>query len=559
MGGTMTDAELIARLEAMERRLAALERRAAHAGHAQVAAPSPESATQTSAPVIAQPAPAPPPPIHPSSESTPASAAAPPSFAVPPPSPKMEAPRTEPKAAASSAAPAGLERFLGGQVAAWIGGIVVIAAIGIFAKFAIDQGWFERTPPAAKLALSYALSGAFVIAGSLLHGRLGRLPAGAMLAGGIGGLFVSTCAGITPLNVLGPTAALVAGLVVAVIGGALTLRSRELSVAAIALLGAYVVPTCAGIYMLMGQPAGDPPIAGALYLTGVYAVALALAHLGPPRFAWLRFAGALQAISAALLIFDSSRASPALSLGFTVLWWAMTVTECSCAAMRGRSPRLNTAFTVAATSIAATLALRGALATDPWTDVHSWLPAAMAALAAAGAMQLRALVPAGGVDPRDREDDPRGAEIAAATARQSLTLAILSMALVVAQVGAVVRGGSLPVTWAAMGAAAIIVGRRMAQPWTARMGFATAMLSVIALCAVAAGMGTATTVIEYPSDPSLARDSVWAFRLTSAHWSPLMVAVLLALAARASSIGSDPLRRAPVSSGVLAACAMLLW
>ena len=537
----MTDAELIARLETIEGRLAALERVG--------------SKVERPPAVPARPAPqSPPHSVQQIPEAKRSTANAPPSFAA-----ANDATAARP-AASTSTSPAGLERFLGGQVAAWIGGVVVIAAIAIFAKFAIDQGWFERTPPFVKLALAYALSGAFVVAGSLLQGRLGRLPAGSMLAAGIGGLFVSTCAGVTPLNVLGPTAALVAGLAVAVIGGALTLRSRELAVAGIALAGAYIVPVFANIYVLAGRPAGEPPVTGALYLTGVYAVALALARLGPPSFAWLRLSGVLQAISAGLLILEAGRASPTLALGFTILWWAMAIGECSLAALRGKSPRLNTAFTVGATSVAATLALRGALAADPWTDPHSWLPAIMAALAAAGSVQLRALVPSGGIDSRDRQDDPRAAAIATATARQSAVLGILAAALAIVQVGAVVRGGALPVAWAAMGAAAILVGRRMNQPWTARVGIASALLSVVATVALAFGSGGASvTLIEYPADPALRATTMWGFRITDRHWSPLIVAVLLVVCARSSSIGTDPNRRAPMTSGVLAACAMLLW
>lgn len=561
----MTDAELIARLEAIERRLAALERAGSTVERAPAVPPPPAPTHTPSAAPPAPPAPPAPSPRHTPSAASPRSVqqileakrptgTAPPSFAAMP-----EATATR-SAASTSTSPAGLERFVGGQVAAWIGGVVVIAAIAIFAKFAIDQGWFERTPPSVKLALAYALSGAFVIAGSLLQGRLGRLPAGSMLAAGIGGLFVSTCAGVTPLNVLGPTAALVAGLAVAVLGGALTLRSREVAVAAIALVGAYIVPAFANIYVLAGRPAGEPPITGALYLTGVYAVALALARLGPRSFAWLRFAGAFQAISAGLLILDAGRTSPTLALGFTLLWWAMAIAECSMAALRGSSPRLNTAFTVAATSIAASLALRGALATDPWSDPHSWLPAVMAVLAVAGSLQLRSLVPAGGIDQRDHQDDPQAAAVAAATARQSAVLAILAAALAIVQVGAVVRGGALPVAWAAMGAAAILVGRRMDQPWTARVGIASALLSVIATLVLAISSAPASvTLIEYPTDPALRGTTMWGFRFTDRHWSPFIVAVLLVACARARSIASDPNRRAPIASGVLAACAMLLW
>lgn len=463
-------------------------------------------------------------------------------------------------AAPESKPPVDLERFLGVQVAAWIGAIVVIAAIGIFAKFAIDQGWFQKTPPAAKLALAYALAGAFVLAGSLLRERLGRLPSAAMLSAGIGGLFVSTCAGVTPLNVLGPIAALVAGVAAAVLGAALTLRSRELTVGAISLLGAYIVPVFAGIYMPRSALGDGALLTGALYLTGVYAVALTLARLGPPSFAWLRLAGVFQAVSGLFLLIDIGRGTPALSLAFTALWWAMAVAECTLAAMRGATPRFNTAVTVAATSIGATLALRGAFATNPWTDIHSWLPLGMAIAAATTAAYLRGLVPAGGADDRDREEDPEAYAVATACARQSTVLAVLAGALVIAQVGVLVRGGALPVTWTIMGAASIFIGRRSGQMASARLGVTSVMLGLAATVvhAVISLMGS-TTLLEYPSDPALRELSAWSFRFTDRHWAPLIVAFGLLFAARFWSIGADRDRRPPLTSGFLAACAALLW
>lgn len=461
---------------------------------------------------------------------------------------------------ANSSSPEGLEKFLGVKVAAWIGAIVVIAAIAIFAKFAIDQGWMQRTPPGVKLAFAYGMSAAFALAGALLRERLGRLPAGAMLAAGIGGFFVSTCAGVTPLNVLGVGPALLAGVACAIIAGALTLRSRELTVGAISLIGAYAVPAFTNINVLTTGPDNQPPLAGALYLTAVYGVALVLAWIGPANFAWLRFAGIFQAISGVLLLIDTGRAMPVFSLGFTALWWAMTVGECSLAAMRGKSPRLNTTFTVAATAIAATLALRGAFATNPWIDIHSWLPLGMAGAAIALALIVHALVPAGGVDARDREEDAEASAIVDAAARQATVLAILAGALVLVQVGIVVRGGALPVTWAVMGTASILIGRRLGQQPTAWLGVVSVVLGLAAtgLHAII-NLRTSVTLFEYPSDPALREISVWNFQFTKAQIAPIIVAFALLFAARFWSIGRDLAQRASNTGGFLAACAALLW
>jgi hypothetical protein len=574
----MADPELMARLAAIEERLAALEERGALPRVAALA-PQPVDSASNAPPIADRLT-----EVAPRSSAPPSVAAlgALPSSAPPPPPPPLTLasvpsplPRTEAASSApdrnrefpdptepkvDSSSPASLERFLGVQVAAWIGAIVVIAAIAIFAKFALDQGWLQRTPPAVKLAFAYGISAAFAIAGTLLRDRLGRLPAGALLAAGLGGLFVSTCAGVTPLNVLGPAPALLAGIACAIIAGALTLRSRELAVGAISLVGAYVVPVFANIYVFANRADGEPPIAGALYLTAVYGVALTLAWLGPANFAWLRFAGVFQAISGLLLLIDAGRSMPVLSLSFTALWWAMAVAECSLAAMRGKSPRLNTACTVAATSIAATLALRGAFATNPWVDLHSWLPLGMAGAAIAAALYLRTLVPTGGIDTHDRDEDPDASLVADAAARQATVLAILAGALVLAQVGVVVRGGALPVTWAVMGTASILIGRKLAQQPTAWIGVVSVLLGLAATALHAIiTAGAAIPLIEYPADPTLRTISAWNLRLADTHIAPLIVAFALLFAARFWSIGGDPLRRASVTAGFLAACASLLW
>ena len=555
----MTDPNLMARLAAIEDRLSALER--AHsvpvAAPALPPPPPPPPSQTVSAKEVPPPLAPPPAPAAPASPPTLSSRLTP---FIGPNAPASDRASSADAGRADGFSPASLERFLGGQVTAWIGALVVIAAIGIFAKFAIDQGWFERTPPAVKLALAYAVSGACIVAGLLLRERLGRLPSGALLAGGIGGLFVSTCAGVAPLNVFGPEVALLAGVGAAIVGGALTLRSRELAVGAVSLIGAYVVPIFANIYLFGSGGDDGAAITGALYLTGIYAVALTLARLGPSEFTWLRLAGIPQAISGLLLLLAVGGDSPAISLAFTGLWWAMAVGECSIAAMRGHEPRFNTACTVAATSIAATLALRGAFATNPWADPHSWLPLAMGGLALAAALYLRSLTPAGGEDERDYEENPDGFAIAHACSSQSSILLILAGALAVAQVGVVVRGGALPVTWTVMGAAAILIGRRMDTARTAGLGLVSIFLGIIATAihALISAFGS-TTLFSYPSDPTLKSASAWSFRFADVHWAPLLVAFGLLFSARFWSIGSDPTRRAPLVSGLLAACAALIW
>lgn len=454
-----------------------------------------------------------------------------------------------------------LERFLGVKVAAWVGSIVVIIAIAVFAKFVVDQGWLAVIAPSVKLAFAYALAGAFIAAGELLRTRIGRVPSTSLTAAGVGGLYVSTCAGLTPLDVFGPVGALIAGCAAALIGGAVTWRSREVAVGVISVLGAYVLPTFANLGVLWRDDSLEQTIIGASYITVIYAIPLVLMRIGPRAFHVFRWFGIPQAFAGFALLGELGSSHVGVTLGFTALWWAMCVGDCIVAAMHGRTPRSNISFTIGATSLASTLAIRGAFAPNPWIELHSWLPLALALASCAAAWQLRALAPSGGPDDLDRRDDRRGSAVMDACARQSFVMTMLAGALLIAQVGLLVRGGALSVSWTAMGAAAIFIGRRLKQPNSARMGLASIILGIGAMIVVAVGgrLGTPSAVIAvFPSLDEYAR-SLWGMRLLDSLWSPLLVAFTLLFAARSWSLDRESSARPTLIAGALAAITAILW
>ncbi len=456
--------------------------------------------------------------------------------------------------------PQGIERFLGVKVAAWTGAVIVIIAIAIFAKFAIDKGWIGQAPPSLKLGLAYALSAAFIIAGGMLRERIGRVPSASLLAAGVGGLYVATCAGVSPLNIFGPAWAMAAGIAAGLIGAAVTWRSREVSVGAISLLGAYIVPAYSNTAVFLEASSVSQVTVVATYLTVIYAIALVLARIGPAGFAAYRAAGVLQAMAGVALVIAVGRSAPHVSIGFTALWWGMAVAECFFAALQGRSARVNTGITIGATFIAATLALRGAFAPNPWIDFHSWLPLAMAGACIAGSIVLRGMVPGGKIDDQDMRDDPLASQIARTCAEQAFLLAVLAAALVMAQVGVLVHDGALPVTWSVMGAAGIFLGRRLARPNVARCGFASLVLAMLATV-VLMGLGTVlggTLLWQYPADGATG-ESMWAVRLHEGFWSPVIVSLALLLSARWWSAGRDPAGLPTGGGALLAAAAALLW
>ncbi|MEY2715169.1 MAG: hypothetical protein RIT24_1512, partial [Planctomycetota bacterium] len=452
-----------------------------------------------------------------------------------------------------------LERFLGLKVAAWAGGVIVIAAIAIFGKFVVDQGWIGGLPPSMKLLLAYALSGVFVGAGLLLRGTLGRVPSAALLAAGIGGFYASTCAGMLPLNVFGLNGGLAVGFGVTLAGAALTLRSRELSVGAISLAGAYTVATFGHLGLDRAALPEFAGIAYAAYFSAVYASALALARIGPPDFIRLRWFGALHAVIA-LVVFPTVSLDPVARVGFVVLWWAMTVGEASLAALSGAGGRANAVITTVATALAASLALLGTFRADPWADVQSWAPAVMCAFAVAGGMVLRTAAPCGGIDTRDREEDPEAVRFVVDVGSQSTVLLAVAGALLLAQIGVVIRGGALGVVWTALGAIGILVGRRLRTPLYAQLGMAGALLGTAAATVhFLLGSLLAATASILWQWPAAGGRSMWAVRIDSSLWSPVVVSFLLVAAARLWTGDRRPDARPTVGAGLFGGCAALLW
>ena len=567
----MNDPELIARLAAIEKRLESIERHV-------------PAARERMTPPLTPPMSPPPPPSSNSADSAQrpafehtmaawkartlanetasAQSAAAPDDAV---TPTLENSTSTTDATALTtteiSVPLELEHFLGVKVAAWVGSIVVIIAIAVFAKFVIDQGWLTVIAPSVKLALAYALAGAFIAAGELLRSRIGRVPSASLIAAGVGGLYASTCAGLTPLDVFGPAGALIAGCAVAIIGGAITWRSREVAIGVISVLGAYIVPAFANLGVLMRGDSLEQTLIGALYLTAVYAVPLVLMRFGPRAFSVFRFFALLQGLAGIALLGALGSSHPGITIGFTALWWAMCVGDCVMAAMQGRSARSNVAFTIGATSLASTLSIRGVFAPTPWVEFHAWLPLGLAIACGAATFQLRTLVPTGEPDEIERREDRRGCAVVDACSRLSFVLAILVGALLLAQIGLLVRGGALAVSWTAMGAAGIFIGRRLNQRNSARMGLASVILGIAATIVAAfeaSFSGINTVFFAFPSMQDW-RQSLWGMRLDDALWAPLMVACALLFAARSWSLDREHTARPSIIAGALTACAAILW
>lgn len=137
-----------------------------------------------------------------------------------------------------------LERFLGGRVLAWVGGIAVLAGLVLLFALGVSSGWIG---PVGRTATGGGLASLLVIAGIWLHERKGRTEAArAAVACGAGGLFLAITVAARAYEIVPPAAGLV--LAAAVAGGTALLAMRWSSpvIGSIGLIGALLAPVLAG-------------------------------------------------------------------------------------------------------------------------------------------------------------------------------------------------------------------------------------------------------------------------------------------------------------------------
>ncbi|MDX2016505.1 MAG: DUF2339 domain-containing protein [Planctomycetota bacterium] len=168
---------LAGRLDAIERRLAALEARAG-------VAPVPPPPAPIAAPASVAPALTPPttPPTLP-----------PPVRTVVSPIPSRTPPRPRP-AARPSAPGSTVEAAVGGRWYAIAGAVIVMLGVGLGLKFAYDQGWMKHVTPAMRCLGGLVFGSGLLAAGFLFRKRIGDWAAAGLLASGIGSLYATAWA-----------------------------------------------------------------------------------------------------------------------------------------------------------------------------------------------------------------------------------------------------------------------------------------------------------------------------------------------------------------------------
>lgn len=430
---------------------------------------------------IAPPPPVPPPP-----------SVSPPSYVAPPaPAPLASASQPDVRESPTSA-----ERFIGTKVTAIAGGIAVLAAIGLFLRHAIEQGWLGKLGPLVPFAIGVATSVTLLIISEFAARRWNRAASIGLAGAGLGGLFASAAAGTLSLEVLTPLEGTLMAIGAAVVGGVLAARTGSLVVAVLALLGAYAVP--ASCHVL-----DNPGIGGGVFLSLLLVLSLVLVSMGPPHMAVLRFVVLAASVPLGAFWAIESGSPRGVVAAFVVGCWGLVTLSCIVESLRGRAGTLAKWALILASALASLACLNALGGSTRWTEVSAYIPLAvsvgLAVIVAQFAGNAEDAVEAGGPT-AERSDE---------ATQQSLQA-----------LGSLARGAliSIPVTLAA--AASILLPAEWLAP------LAGVVMATLALTyrrfggapAAAPGMVAWTLVFVVASVAALAdRTPAWQWSWVSEH------------------------------------------
>jgi uncharacterized membrane protein len=151
---------------------------------------------------------------------------------------------SKPAAVAKEAAKDGaLESMIGRNWTSWVGAIVVVLGVLFFLKYAWDQGWLTMSP-AMRVASAIGAGLAFGVAGEWLYRRAMRGLAAAVTGAGVAIVMGAFLAGHSMFEepIFSAKVAAAGVCAAAAAGISRALRINAVSLAIIALLGAYLAP-----------------------------------------------------------------------------------------------------------------------------------------------------------------------------------------------------------------------------------------------------------------------------------------------------------------------------
>ena len=231
-----------------------------------------------------------------------------------------------------SAAPAidwaKIESLVAGRWYALAGGLVVTIGVALFVQYAVKQGWLAQIPGWARCSMGGMLGVALLCAGEWARRKVNDWAAVGLTAAGLGSLYVSSYAAYALYQLMSPGTTLMVLAGVAGIGLAISALTSLSVVGLIAMLGAYIAPFIAS--------SGN---AGYVYLPAYWLALLIVGQLlsitKGGTFAMCRWFGAAATLLlGAGWIMKFGGASPQIGLAMLFGAWALFHAESSWTARR---------------------------------------------------------------------------------------------------------------------------------------------------------------------------------------------------------------------------------
>ena len=284
------------RLDGIERRMARVERELGIAvkpvQSEPATPPPPQQATAPALTTPPRPAIAPPPLVIPRAVANPVGAtpASPASFLrderATQASPLRDAPMTIRALNYEAPAPpkpvrveSAWEQLIGLKLAGWIGAIVLVIGAGFGVKYAYDQGFFKGVHPAVWLSLLSLFAFALIGAGEYVYRRISQISATGLFGAGVAMLFIVSYAGHAYYELYQRETAFTLMALSTLIGAAVAMRARLVSIAVLSLIGGTLAPL-----VLHGDQTLVVPFMS--YLLMLQVVALALSWWGAEPKWW---------------------------------------------------------------------------------------------------------------------------------------------------------------------------------------------------------------------------------------------------------------------------------
>jgi uncharacterized membrane protein len=225
----------------------------------------------------------------------------------------------------------GLEFFVGANVAAWVAVLFILIAAALLIKLGIDSGWWGRMSETLRCLLIAGFGLALIVAGEITLRRISRIASVSLFAAGLGVLYLDAFATFSYFSLFSREGAFALMAIVALVGFALTLRTRFAAIGVLSLIAGYLTPVL--LYSATGRH-----LELLCFMTVLFVIALALSAAAPRPFRLLRYVVLACHLPLALtwLIWHGQQFW-VMAIVFMSIWWVMLLAETVYAALRRQS------------------------------------------------------------------------------------------------------------------------------------------------------------------------------------------------------------------------------